>query len=89
VQAVHDGGLEPKFPFVTDEACFRLCGYISAQNSKHWSSINLREILEVPIHNQKIGMWHAITAMQIAGPTVFFNILLIQSGMSVTFFAPC
>jgi hypothetical protein len=22
VQAVHDGGLGPKFPFVTDEACF-------------------------------------------------------------------
>lgn len=72
VQAVHDGGLDPKFPFVTDEGCFHLCRYIGAQKSKHWSSINLRETLEVPIHNQNIAMWCAVSATQIAGPTVFF-----------------
>jgi hypothetical protein len=62
LQAVHDGVLDPKVTFFTDEACFHLSGYINAQNNRYWSSINLRQTFEVPLHNQKIGVWCAITA---------------------------
>jgi hypothetical protein len=73
--------------FFTDEAWFHLSGYINAQNNRYWSSINPRQTFEVPLHDQKIGVWCAITASRIVGP-VFFKALLIQSGMSVTFYGP-
>jgi hypothetical protein len=62
LQAVHDSVLDPKRTFFTDEAWFHLSGYISAQNNRYWSSINPRQTFEVPLHNQKIGVWCAITA---------------------------
>jgi hypothetical protein len=34
----------------------------------HWSSIDLRPIFEVPLDDQIIGVWCAITATQIVGP---------------------
>jgi hypothetical protein len=39
LQAVHDGVLDPKLTFFTDEASFNLSGYISVQNNRYWSSI--------------------------------------------------
>jgi hypothetical protein len=71
LQAVHDGVLYPKLTFFTDEAWFHLSGYISAQNNRYWSSINLKQTFEVPLCDQKIGVWCAITALQIVGPIFF------------------
>jgi hypothetical protein len=79
LQAVHDGVLDPKLTFFTDQAWFHLSGYINAQNNRYWSSINPRQTFD-----QKIGVWCAITASRIVGP-IFFKTLLIQSGMSLTF----
>jgi hypothetical protein len=87
LQAVHNSVLEPKLTFYTDEAWFHLSGYINAQNNRYWSSINLKQTFEMPLQDQKIGVWCAITASQIVGP-VFFKTLLIQSSMSVTFLGP-
>jgi hypothetical protein len=67
----HDGVRDPKLTFFTDEAWFHLSGYISAQNSKYWRSINPKQTFEVPLHDQKIGVWCAITASRIAGPIFF------------------
>jgi hypothetical protein len=47
LQAVHDGVLDPKLTFFTDEAWFHLSGYINAQNNRYWSSINPRQTFEV------------------------------------------
>jgi hypothetical protein len=71
VQAVHDSVLDPELTFFTDEAWFHLSGYISAQNSRYWSSINPRQMFEVPLRDQKIGMCCAITASRIVGPIFF------------------
>jgi hypothetical protein len=87
LQAVHDGALDPKLTFFTEEAWFHLSGYINAQSNKYWSSINPKQTFEVPLHDQKIGVWCAITASQIVGP-IFLKTLLIQSGMSLTFSGP-
>jgi hypothetical protein len=62
LQAVHDGVLDPKLTFFTDETWFHLSGYISAQNNRYWSIINPKQTFEVPLHDQKIGVWCAITA---------------------------
>jgi hypothetical protein len=70
---VHDGFLDPKLTFFTDEAWFHLSGYIYAQSNRYLSSINPRQMLEVPLHDQKIGVWCAITASRIVGPIFFEN----------------
>jgi hypothetical protein len=73
LQAVHDGVLDPKLTFFTDEAWFHLNGYINAQNNRYWSSINPRQTFEVPLPDQKTGVWCAITASRIVGPIFFKN----------------
>jgi hypothetical protein len=73
LQAVHDGVLDPKLTFFTDEAWFHLSGYINAQNNRYWSSINLKQTFEVPLHDQKISVWCAITDSRIVGPIFFEN----------------
>jgi hypothetical protein len=88
LQAVHNSVFDPKLTVFTDEAWFHLRGYISAQNNRYWCSINPKQTFEVPLHDQKIGVWCAITASRIVGPIFFFKTLLIQSGMSLTFFGP-
>jgi hypothetical protein len=72
-QAVHDGVLNPKLIFFTDEAWFHLSGYINYQKNRYWSSINPRQAFEVPLHDQKIGVWCAIIASRIVGPIFFEN----------------
>jgi hypothetical protein len=70
--AAYDSVLDPKLTFfLIEEACIHLNGYVSAQNNGHWSSINLRQIFEAPLHNHKIGVWCATTATRIVGPIFF------------------
>jgi hypothetical protein len=38
--------------FFTAEARFHLSGYMNTQNNRNWSSINLKQTSEVPLHNQ-------------------------------------
>jgi hypothetical protein len=45
LQAVFDGVLDLKHNI------FHLSGYVSAQNSRYCSSINMRQTLEVPLYN--------------------------------------
>jgi hypothetical protein len=71
LQAVHDAVLDPKLRFFTDEAWFHLSVYINDQNNRYWSSIHPRQTFEVPLHDQKIGVWCAITASRIVGPIFF------------------
>jgi hypothetical protein len=54
LQAVYEGVLDKKLKPFTNEACFHLSGHISAENNRYWSSINLRQNSDVPLHNQKI-----------------------------------
>jgi hypothetical protein len=73
LQLVHDSLLDLKHTFFSDEVWFHLSRYISAQNNRYWSSINLRQTFEVPLHDQKIGVWCAITAIWIVGLTHIFK----------------
>lgn len=58
--------------FWSDEAWFHLSGYINKQTMRIWSSENPHEILETPLHSQKIGAWLAVSRRRIIGP-IFFN----------------
>lgn len=58
--------------FFTDEAWFHLSGYVNSQNNRLWSSENPHEFHQVPLYDQKVGVWCAISRMRIIGP-IFFN----------------
>jgi hypothetical protein len=57
----------------TGDALFHLSGYISAQNYRYWISINQRQSSEDPDHDQKFGVWCAITATRIVGPMLYID----------------
>jgi hypothetical protein len=69
--------------FFTDEAYFRLSGYVNSQNMRMWSLQNPHFFTEAPHYPQKIGVWAAISQRRIIGPYFFqeknnmaYNILL-------------
>ena len=68
---VHDGILDPQLTFFTDEAWFNLSGYVNSQNNRHWGAENPHVTFEIPLHDQKIGVWCAISARRIVGPIFF------------------
>jgi hypothetical protein len=55
MQAVHDHVPDLKLTFCTDETWLYMSGYISAQNNRYWSSINLRQTFKVPLYDWKTG----------------------------------
>jgi hypothetical protein len=61
--------------FFTDEAWFHLLGYVNTQNSRLWSSENPYAVHEKPMHDQKLGVWVAISRGRIVGPLFFEEIV--------------
>jgi hypothetical protein len=54
LHSAHDGFLDPKLTFLTNEAWFYLSEYIGVQTNRYCSSNNLRQTFQVSLHNQKI-----------------------------------
>lgn len=69
---VADGHLDPLMFIMSDEAWFHLSGYVNSQNSRYWATQNPNLLFEQPLHDQKIGVWCAMTAKRIVGP-IFFD----------------
>lgn len=64
----------------SDEAHFWLNGYVNKQNCRFWSSEQPEEILETPLHPQKITVWCGLHANGIIGPYFFKD----EDGANVT-----
>ena len=58
--------------FFSDEAWFHLGGYVNSQNNRYWSTGNPHHMHESPLHQQKIGVWCAMSRKRIIGP-IFFS----------------
>lgn len=69
---VNDRVIDPHLIFFSDEAWFHLHGYVSSQNNRYWSTEKPDFVHEVPLHDQKIGVWCAVSAYRIIGP-IFFD----------------
>jgi hypothetical protein len=57
---------------MSDEAWFHLSGHVNSQNTRYWEAENPRLLHEQPLHNQKIGVWCAVSGTRIIGP-IFFD----------------
>ena len=66
------GHIDPNLLFFSDEAWFHLTGYINSQNNRYWSTDNPHQLHEVPLHDQKVGVWCAISRTRLIGP-IFFD----------------
>ena len=57
--------------FFSDEAWFHLSGYVNKQNDRIWSNDNPHLTHEVLLHDQKLGVWVAMSRKRII--VLFFN----------------
>ena len=57
--------------FFSDEVWFHLTGYVNKQNNRIWSSDNPHMTHEMPLHDQKLGVWVAMSRKRII--VLFFN----------------
>jgi hypothetical protein len=54
--------------FFANEAWFYFSGYVNSQKSRVCSATNSREIKDTQLHNQKVGVWCAISRNLISTP---------------------
>jgi hypothetical protein len=69
---VHDGLVDPQLLLIPDEAYVQLSGYVNSQNTRIWSDENTHPVIQIPLHDMKIGVWCAVSARRIIGP-VFYH----------------
>jgi hypothetical protein len=51
--------------FFSDEAWFHLSGFINSQHYRTWSAHNPHNVIQVPLHPLKIGVWVAMSRRRI------------------------
>jgi hypothetical protein len=72
LQAVHDGEVDPQFVFFSDEAWFSLRGEVNSRNNRYWSAENPGIVHELPLYDETIGVWCAMSARRVIGP-IFYD----------------
>jgi hypothetical protein len=68
LQSVVEGEIDLKLAFFSDEAWFRLHGYINTQNNRYWNSQTPHLTYKVLPHPVKVGVWCAVSARRTVVP---------------------
>jgi hypothetical protein len=77
ISHVHEGIIDPKLAFFTDEANFNVLGYVISQSNRYLSSENPRALIQLPLYDQK-AYDVSISANCIFGPIFYEGILDAQ-----------
>jgi hypothetical protein len=62
-QLVYGEVVDPDFVFYAKKAWFCFSNYVNSQNNHHFSAESPHCILEVPLHEVNIGVWHVISVL--------------------------
>lgn len=73
LQSVLEGSVNPMLLFMTDKTWFHVHAFVNAQDTHHWNTVNPHAVYEVPFHNQKVGVWCAVSAWRIDGPVLLYD----------------
>jgi hypothetical protein len=73
LQYVHEGIVDPMLLFMSDEVGFHLSGFVNAQSTRQWDTENPHAEHEIPLHDQKVGVWCAVSGRKIIGPIFFYD----------------
>ena len=77
------GKLSPKLYFISDEAWFHLSGHVNSQNTTYLFAEKPHNLHDKPLHDQKMGVWCAVSGNRIVGP-IFFD-TTVNRGVSWNF----
>ena len=80
----------PKYFICSDEAYFYLTESINKQNNRMWCESRPTNWIEIPLHDEKIHVWCAISANRIFGPFYFEDTVKKENYLEMlqTFFWP-
>jgi hypothetical protein len=67
INHVHEGLLDSKLTFFTDEVNFNLSGHVNSQNNRYWSSETPHALIQLLLYDQNIGVWCVISVNRITG----------------------
>jgi hypothetical protein len=62
-----------------EEVWFHFTEHVNSQNKVNWSVENCMLIQEVPLHNDKVDMWCAMSASGVTGPIFFWDCKFMQT----------
>jgi hypothetical protein len=66
--------------FVTNEANFHVCGYVSSQNCRYWVTENPRDIRQELLRSEQVIVWCLVASFGFIGPYFFED----EAGRAVT-----
>ena len=55
----------------SDEAHFHLSGFVNKQNFRYWADENPQNLIEKPLHSERVTVWCGIGTIGVVGPYFF------------------
>jgi len=68
LNGVHAGEINPTLIPCNEEVWFHFSGHMNSENKINWSVQNHMLIHEVPLHDDNVDVWCAMSATKVIGP---------------------